>query len=63
MKAWGEKMMEISAIGVGLMMTAMSVAIAGLMLEATLLMLSRALRATDIVASLEPAALPLSQMD
>jgi hypothetical protein len=36
------------------MMTAMAVTIAGLMLEATLLMLSRAFRAPDIVASLEP---------
>lgn len=45
------------------MMTAMAVAIAGLMLEATLLMLSRALPAPDIVASLEPAALLLTQTD
>ncbi|HEV8485755.1 MAG TPA: hypothetical protein VGV87_19585 [Blastocatellia bacterium] len=37
-------MMEITAIGMGLMMTAVAVAVAGLMLEATLLMLGRSVR-------------------
>jgi hypothetical protein len=39
-----QKMMEITAIGMGLMMTAVAVVVAGLMLEATLLMLNRSLR-------------------
>ena len=37
-------MMEITAIGLGLMMTAVAAAFAGLMLEATLLMMGKALR-------------------
>ena len=37
-------MMQITAIGLGLMMTAVAVAFAGLLLEATLLMMGRALR-------------------
>lgn len=37
-------MIEITAIGMGLMMTAVAVAVGGLMLEATFLMLGRALR-------------------
>jgi hypothetical protein len=37
-------MMEITAIGMGLMMTAVSVAAAGLILEAAILMLRRYLR-------------------
>ena len=53
-------MMEITAVGMGLMMTAVSVAIAGLMLEATLLMMSRALRTSPLAASLEPDAVHLS---
>jgi hypothetical protein len=36
-------MMEITAIGMGLMMTTVAVAVGGLMLEATLLMLNLAL--------------------
>lgn len=56
-------MMEISALGMGLMMTAVAVVIAGLMLETVFLMLSRALRVPHLVASLEPAAINLIQMD
>ena len=37
------KMMEITAVGMGLMMTAVAVAVGGLVLEATFLMLCRAL--------------------
>ncbi len=44
-------MLEISSIGMGLMMTAVAVAVAGLMLEATLLMLGRALRTPALAAS------------
>jgi hypothetical protein len=36
-------MMEITAIGLGLMMTGVAVAVGGLSVEATLLMLGRAL--------------------
>jgi hypothetical protein len=38
-------MMEITAIGMGLMMTGVAVAVGGLSVEAALLMLGRALRA------------------
>jgi len=37
-------MMEITAIGMGLMMTGVAVAVGGLTLQATLLMMCRALR-------------------
>ncbi|MEK6286210.1 MAG: hypothetical protein AABO57_10750 [Acidobacteriota bacterium] len=37
-------MLEITAIGMGLMMTGVGVAVGGLMLEATFLMLGRVLR-------------------
>jgi len=37
-------MMEITAIGMGLLMTGVAVAVGGLSVEATLLMLGRALR-------------------
>jgi len=53
-------MMEITAIGMGLMMTGVAVAVGGLMLEATLLMLGRGLRVPTLVASLEPAVIQLS---
>lgn len=46
-------MMEITAVGMGLMMTAVAVVIAGLMLEATLLMMSRALGTAPLAASFE----------
>ena len=54
------KMMEITAMGMGLMMTAVAVAVAGLMFEATFLMLGRALRTPPLAASFEPAAIHLS---
>lgn len=56
-------MMEITAIGMGLMMTSVAVAIAGLMLEATLLMLSRALRVPHLSAPLETAAINSSRVE
>jgi hypothetical protein len=48
-------MMEITAIGMGLMMTGVAVAIGGVTLEATFLMLGRALRSPPLAASVEPA--------
>lgn len=53
-------MNEITAIGMGLMMTGVGVAVGGLMLEATFLMLGRALRGADLAASFEPAVVHLS---
>lgn len=53
-------MLEITAVGMGLMMTGVAVAVGGLMLEATLLMMSRALRTPPLAASLEPTAIHLS---
>jgi hypothetical protein len=53
-------MMEITAIGIGLMMTAVAVTVGGLALEATLLMMRRALRAPPLAASFEPAAISLN---
>ena len=53
-------MMEITAIGMGLMMTGVAVAVGGVMLEATLLMLGRALRCPPLVESIEQAALHVS---
>lgn len=50
-------MLEITAIGMGLMMTGVAVAVGGLVLEATLLMLFRALRVPPLAASSEPAAI------
>lgn len=50
-------MMEITAIGMGLMMTAVGVAVGGLLIEATLLMMGRALRGPFVTASFEPAAI------
>ena len=49
------EMMEITGIGMGLMMTGVAVAAGGLMLEAALLMMCRSLR-TPVTASTEPAA-------
>ena len=49
--------MEITAIGTGLMMTAVGVAIGGLMLEATFLLLGRAIRGAPLAASLNPVAI------
>ncbi|MEK6323277.1 MAG: hypothetical protein AABN33_16675 [Acidobacteriota bacterium] len=56
-------MMEITGIGMGLMMTAVAVAVAGLMLEATLLMMSRAFRTLPLDAAFEPAAIHLSEVE
>lgn len=53
-------MIEITALGMGLIMTAVAVAIAGLMLEATFLMLSRSLRVPTLAASFEPTDIHLS---
>ena len=50
-------MMEITAIGMGLMMTGVAVAVGGLMLEATFLILGRSLRTPPLVASFEPVAI------
>lgn len=47
-------MIEITAIGMAMMMTAVSVAIAGLMLEAAFFMLCRALRAPPLAALIDP---------
>ena len=52
-------MMEITGIGMGLMMTGVAVAAGGLLLEAALLMMCRSLR-TPVTASTEPAAIRLS---
>jgi hypothetical protein len=52
-------MMEIAAIGMGLMMTGVAVAVGGLTLEATLLMLGRALRSPPLAASVELATIHL----
>src|ERR1041384_7873455 len=48
-------MIEITAIGMGLVMTGVAVAVGGLMLEATLLMLCRGTRVPALIASLQPA--------
>jgi len=53
-------MIELTGIGVGLMMTGVAVAVGGLMLEATLLMMGRALRDPPVAASFEPAAIHLN---
>jgi|GEM_PF-1560408 len=54
------QMMEITAVGMGLMMTALGVAAGGLMIQATLLMMGRALRSLPLAESLEPAAIKLT---
>lgn len=53
-------MMEITAIGMGLMMTGVAVAVGGVTLEATFWMLGRALRSPPLAASVEPGAIHLS---
>jgi len=60
LKVGDTEMMEITGIGMGLMMTGVAVAVGGLMLEVTFLMLGRALRPPPLAASLEPAAIILS---
>jgi hypothetical protein len=54
------QMMEITAVGMGLMMTAVGVAVGGLMIQATLLMMGRALRSLPLAESLKPAAIKLT---
>lgn len=53
-------MMEITAVGMGLMMTGVAVAIGGLVIEGIFLMLIRALRVPPLAASLEPVVIHLS---
>ena len=53
-------MMEITAIGMGLMMTGVAVAVGGLSVEAALLMLGRALRGPPLAQSFESTALQLN---
>lgn len=53
-------MMEITAVGMGLMMTAVGVAVGGLMIQATLLMMGRALRTLSLAESREPAVIKLT---
>lgn len=52
-------MMEITAVGMGMMMTAVAIAAGGLLLEGTLAMMCRALR-TPPVELLEPVAIHLN---
>lgn len=53
-------MMETMSVGMGLMMMTVAVAVGGLVLETTLLILGRALRVSPLPASIEPAASHLS---
>jgi len=53
-------MMEITAVGMGLMMTGVAVAVGGLVLEAMFLMLCRALRVPPLAESVAPAAIHLN---
>jgi len=57
---WRTEMMELTAVGMGLMMTGVAVAVGGLTLEATFLMLGRALRSPALAASVDAAAIHLS---
>ena len=52
-------MMETTAVGMGLVMTAVAVAVGGLMLEATFLMLRGALRVSLRAAEVEPPSVLL----
>jgi len=54
------KMMEITAVGMGLMMTALGVVAGGLMIQATLLLMGRGLRSLSLADSIEPAAIKLT---
>ncbi|MEK6300554.1 MAG: hypothetical protein AABO41_07520 [Acidobacteriota bacterium] len=60
LKVGDTEMMELTAVGMGLMMTGVAVAVGALMLEAALLILCRAFRVPPLDASLEPAAINLS---
>jgi hypothetical protein len=53
-------MMEMTAMGMGLMMTGVAVVVGGLVFEAMFLLLSRAMRVPLFAASIEPAAIHLS---
>ena len=53
-------MMEITAVGMGLMMTAVGVAVGGFMIQATVLLMGRALRSLPLAESLKPAAIKLT---
>ena len=59
LKVWRNTMMDLTATGMGLMMTAVAVAIAGLMLDATLSMMCRALRTPALGEPFEPADIHL----
>ena len=56
-------MIEITAIGMGLMMTAVAVLVGGIVLEAALLMMSRALRTAPLAVEFEPAAIQLTWIE
>jgi hypothetical protein len=60
MKTLRTEMMEMTAIGTGLMMTGVAVVVGGLVFEAVFLMLSRAMRAPLLDASIEPVAIRLT---
>jgi hypothetical protein len=53
-------MMEITGVGMGLMMTGVAVVAGGLLLEAALLMMCRSLRTPPVSASFDPTAIRLS---
>jgi hypothetical protein len=53
-------MMETTAVGMGLVMTAVAVAVGGLLLEATFLMLRGAFRVPLTAESVEPVPIDLS---
>ena len=52
-------MMEITAIGLGLMLTGVAIAVGALLLEATFLLMFRALRVPPVATSFEPAVIHL----
>lgn len=52
-------MMEITGMGMGLMMTGLAVATGGLLLEAAVQMMGRYLRNPSLTASVAPAAIRL----
>jgi hypothetical protein len=53
------EMMEITGIGMGLMMTGLAVATGGLLLEAAVQIMGRSLRNPSLTASVAPATLRL----
>ena len=55
-------MMETTAVGMGLLMTAVAVVVGGLMLEATLLMLRGALRFPVLAAEVEPPSIRVDHL-